>query len=114
MAGPAPSPDPAPAAVPAVGRDVAGYVSNMPRLPVKAAPLALLAQAAMVARDHWNDLSPKDRAELTRLLRATGGRPGNLTTGEKADLKRLVGRLDLPGLGRNLAPLAQKHGRRRR
>lgn len=86
----------------------------MPRLPVKAAPIALLAQAAMVARDHWNEVSPRDRAELTRLLRASRGRPANLTARERADLRRLVGRLDLPGLGRDLAPLAAKQRRRRR
>ncbi len=86
----------------------------MPKLPVKVAPLMLAAQAAMAAREHWSVLEPAERAELARILRTSSGRPANLTAREKAELRRLVGKLDLPGLGRDLVPLASKHRGRRR
>ena len=84
----------------------------MPKLPIKGTPWLLVIQAAMAARDHWGVLTPGERAELTRLLRTTKGRPSNLSAQEKATLRRLVGKLDLAGLGKDLLPLAG--GRRRR
>lgn len=86
----------------------------MPKLPIKGAPWLLVIQAAMAARDHWGVLTPDERTELARLLRVTRGRPSNLTVKEKSELRRLVGKLDLPGLGKDLVPLASKRGRRRR
>lgn len=85
----------------------------MPKIPIKGAPWLLVIQAAMAAREHWGVLTPAERADLTRLLRTTKGRPANLTAQEKAELRRLVGRLDLPGLGRDLLPIASKRKRRR-
>ena len=84
----------------------------MPRLPIKGAPWVLVVQAAMAAHEHWGKLSTAERTELAQLLRATRGRPSNLRAHEKAQLRRLVGKLDLPGLGRNLAPIAAKRRRR--
>ena len=86
----------------------------MAKIPVKGAPWLLIAQASLTARDHWGKLPPSERTELARLIRTARGRPSNLTAHEKSELKPLVGKLDLPGLGRNLVPLATKHGHRRR
>ena len=84
----------------------------MARLPIKGAPWLLVIHCALAARDHWGALEPADRAELARLLRTTRGRPSNLTVREKSELRRLVGKLDLPGLGKDLMPLATKRRRR--
>ena len=86
----------------------------MPKLPIRGTPWLLVIQAAMAARDHWGVLTPAERTDLARLLRTTRGRPSNLTAHEKAELRRLVGRLDLPGLGKDLLPFASKHRRGRR
>ncbi|MCW3011133.1 MAG: hypothetical protein JWO90_1537 [Solirubrobacterales bacterium] len=85
----------------------------MPKLPIRGTPWLLVIQAALAARDHWSVLTPEERTDLARLLRATRGRPSNLTAREKAELRRLVGRLDLPGLGKDLLPLARKKRGRR-
>jgi hypothetical protein len=69
---------------------------------------AVVFDAVVVARDHWNKLTPGERAHLTSLLRKSHGRPGNLTPGERRDVRRLAAKLDLPTLGRNLAPVARR------
>jgi hypothetical protein len=77
---------------------------------VKALPWAILLQAALVIGKRWRALSEKDRARLARLLRDTGGRPGNLRPKERRELRKLAGKLDLKGASRELLGLA---GRRR-
>jgi hypothetical protein len=69
---------------------------------------AVLFEALVVARDHWEKLTPGERAHLTALLRKSRARPGNLTPAERRDVRRLAGKLDLPSLGRNLAPVARR------
>ena len=86
----------------------------MAKIPIKGAPWLVIIQAAMAAREHWGVLTPAERSDLARLLRTTRGRSSNLTAHEKAELRRLVGRLDLPGLGKDLVPIASKRRRRRR
>lgn len=84
----------------------------MVRLPLRGAPWVLVLQAALAAREHWGVLKPAERADLARLLRTARGRPANLSANEKAELRRLVVKLDLPGLGRDLMPLAAKRRKR--
>lgn len=88
------------------------YVRVMAKIPIKAVPWLLMMQAALTAREHWDVLTAAERTALTRLLRTAKGRPSNLTTRERAELRRLVGRLDLPGLGKDLMPLAAKSRRK--
>ena len=70
----------------------------------------------MVIGKRWTALSQKERERLTRLVRASGGRPGNLSTGERKELRKLVDKLDLKGAGRELLPLlrGRRRGRKRR
>ncbi len=68
-------------------------------------PWLLAAQAAMVLRGRWSTLEPRDRAELTRIMRTFKGRPGNLTAHDKQELRRLVKLLDLRGAGKVLLPM---------
>jgi hypothetical protein len=78
----------------------------MPRLPGrKAVPWVLMLEAAMIMRTHWSYLDSNDRRELTRIVRKSGGRPGNLTRNERSELARIVRRLDLISAGRKLMPL---------
>ncbi|MCW3069461.1 MAG: hypothetical protein JWL67_2086 [Solirubrobacterales bacterium] len=80
---------------------------------LRALPWAGLAQAGLAAGRRWRALSPKDRANLTRLVRDSRGKAGNLSSKERKELGKLVRKLDLKGLGRDvLAPL--RGGRRKR
>lgn len=80
-------------------------------MPLKGVSWMLVIQAALAARDHWGILTPSERTQLTRLLRQTRGRPANLSAREKQELRDLVGRLDLAGLGREMMPGGGKHRR---
>lgn len=88
----------------------------MPPLPVRRAiPWAVLLELVVVARDHWQKLTPGERAHLSALIKKSRGRPGNLTRRERADVRRLAVKLDLPALGRSVAPVASGlRGRTRR
>jgi hypothetical protein len=81
----------------------------VPRLPARrAVPWAVLLELVIVARDHWEKLTPGERAHLAALVRKSRGRPGNLTPSERRDVRRLAAKLDVPALGRNLAPVARR------
>jgi hypothetical protein len=79
---------------------------------LKALPWAALLRAGVVVGKRWRSLSEKERSRLTRLLRDSGGRLGNLSAKERRELRKLAGKLDLKGMGRELLPLAR--GRRAR
>ena len=81
----------------------------MARLPARrAVPWAVLLELMVVARDHWQKLTPGERAHLAALVRKSRARPGNLTASERREVRRLAAKLDLPTLGRNLAPVARR------
>lgn len=83
--------------------------SAVPRLPARRAiPWAVLLEVMVLTREHWERLTPGERAHLTALLRKSRARPGNLTPAERRDVRRLAAKLDLPALGRNLAPVARR------
>jgi hypothetical protein len=87
--------------------------SKLDRL--RAVPWVAVAQAGIVISRRWRSLSAKERARLSQLARTSGGRPGNLSSKERAELRALVSKLDLRGIGRELLPLARRRrGRRRR
>ena len=83
-----------------------GVVPRSPAL--RAVKWAVLFDALVVAREHWDKLTPGERAHLAALLRKSRARPGNLTPAERRDVRRLAAKLDLPTLGRNLAPVARR------
>ncbi len=80
---------------------------------VKSVPWLLLLQAAVVLGKRWSALSAKDRARLTRLVRQSRGRAGNLSVRERLELRRLGRKLDVQGASRELLPLIRP-GRKRR
>jgi hypothetical protein len=71
-------------------------MANIPRLParVQRVPwqvvLTLGLQIAREGRQRWDRLSQREQRELTRIVRKSGGRPGNLSAGERAELRRIV------------------------
>jgi hypothetical protein len=81
----------------------------------KKLPWAALVQAGMVVRSRWKSLSEKDRTRLVRLLRESRGRLSNLSAKERDELRRLAGKADLKGIGRDLLALrGGRRGRKRR
>ena len=70
----------------------------------KAVPWLLLLEAATTLRTHWGRLDDRDRHELARIVKKSGGRPNNLTKNERSELVRIVRRLDLITAGRKLMP----------
>jgi hypothetical protein len=84
----------------------------MPSLiPRRALSVALALELATTARTHWNMLTPGERAHLGDLVKKSKGRPQNLTPRDRKDLRRLVGKLDLPMLGRSLVTARTRHRR---
>jgi hypothetical protein len=77
-----------------------------------------MLQGAVVIGRRWRSLSAKDRVRLTRLARDSRGRLSNLSTKERAELRWLVGKLELRAVARELLPLVRRargrRGRRRR
>lgn len=69
---------------------------------------ALLGQAAIVLRDHWQQVPAHDRARLAELLKASKGRPANLTPKQRDELTAILRRFDVMKLGRDLAPIATR------
>jgi hypothetical protein len=81
---------------------------------LQAVPWVAVAQAGVVVTRHWRALSAKDRVRLAQLARKSRGRPGSLSLKERLELRRLVGKLDLKGMGRELLPLTRRRRGRRR
>jgi hypothetical protein len=80
-------------------------------------PLAELLQGSIAAVSRWIRLSAKERARLLDLLVESKGVVTRLTPKERKELRRLLGKLDLGGLSRELSGLTRdwrKRGARAR
>jgi hypothetical protein len=80
---------------------------------VKTLPWAVLLQGGVVLNKRWRVLSAKDRGRISELIRRSRGVPGNLSMKERAELKRLLGKLDVKAAGRDLLSLAGSRRKRR-
>jgi hypothetical protein len=89
-------------------------MSKLKLLRMKALPWTLLLQGATVTGKRWRSLSANDRARLARLTRDSRGRLGNLSAKERRELRKLVEKLDLKGIGRELLPLTRGGRKRKR
>jgi hypothetical protein len=81
---------------------------------MRALPWVAIAQGTMVLARRWRALSAKDRARLGRLVRSSAGRPSNLDAKERAQLRAILAKLDLAGVGRELSTLPRRRRRARR
>jgi hypothetical protein len=71
-------------------------------------------QAALATRRHLQNLSPDERRRLAAIVRKSKGRPSNVTQRERDELRRIVSKLELGRLGRDVAGMATGARRRRR
>jgi hypothetical protein len=93
---------------------VSGRMQRVARL--RALPWAVLLRAGALIGERWTSLSESERARIKRLVSGSRGRPGNLSSKERAELRKLIGKLDLGGVGRELVPMlrGRRGGRRGR
>jgi hypothetical protein len=83
----------------------------MPRVPARRGSpvdLRVLLELTALLQRHWGRLTPGEREHVAALLRKSRGRPGALTKAERADVRRLVGKLDVAAFGRDVRPLARR------
>jgi hypothetical protein len=78
---------------------VKGYEATMPRL--RALQWMVLLDIAMVARAHWSRLETAERRRLTEIARK--GR--HMNARDRADLGRIVRKLEVLEAGRELMPM---------
>jgi hypothetical protein len=83
-------------------------VSGLRLARLRALPWAVLLEAGVVVGRRWNALSGRERRRLGELLLASRGRVANLSVRERAELRRLANKLDLPAAGRELLPFANR------
>ena len=81
---------------------------------LRALPWAALLQGALVVGRRWKELSAKDRERIKELLAESGGRVNRLSDKQRKELRKLAGKLDLKGMGRELIALRRGRGRKRR
>jgi hypothetical protein len=67
----------------------------------------LILQIGVVVGERISKLSEKDRTRLAQLLRESRGWPGSLGSKDRAELGKLLGKLDVTGMGREVVPLVQ-------
>lgn len=80
---------------------------------VRALPWVALLQAGALAHKRWHTLSRKDRERVTTLLRRSHGRLSNLSTRERMELRKLLGKVDLRASARDLITLTSSHRKSR-
>jgi hypothetical protein len=81
---------------------------------LKALPWAVLLRGGALAHKRWRSLSAKDRGRIADLIRRSRGAPRNLSARERAELKKLIGKLDVKAAGRDLLSLLAVSRKRRK
>jgi hypothetical protein len=64
----------------------------------------MVLEAGKVAHEHWNNLTPTERSKLGSLVKKSKGRLSNLSVRERAELRRLANKLDLPEAAKKMVP----------
>jgi hypothetical protein len=74
--------------------------------------ILLVAEVALLAKRHLDNLGPGEAGELRRLLVKSKGRPGNLSARERSRIKELATKLEPGAFAKSAA--ATSVGRRKR
>jgi hypothetical protein len=74
--------------------------------------LIAIAEVALVAKHHLENLDKGEGTELRGLIAKSKGRPGNLTKSERTRLGTLVKKLDPAAFARNAAKTAVPLGKK--
>lgn len=81
---------------------------------VRAMPWLLVFELAVTLRKHWKRLAPSDRRRLAELIRKSQGVPTRLSASERADVRRLVAKLEPAVLARSVVPIGRRAAKGRR
>lgn len=78
-------------------------------------PWLIVFELAVTLRKHWKRLAPDDRKQLAELIRKSQGVPTRLSPSERADVRRLVAKLEPAAIARSVVPIGRRvaKGRRR-
>lgn len=83
------------------------------RLPL--ARLVILAELALLAKDHLDRLTPAERRRLIVLVRDAKGRPSNLPARQRSELEKLIAKVEPKAFAtqavQKFSPLAKKKRR---
>jgi hypothetical protein len=82
---------PSPLATAAAAR-IARRIPYLKRLPILR--LLVLGELILLAKDHYEKLSPRERRRLVKLLREGNGRPSNLSSRQRDELAALVAKAE--------------------
>jgi len=77
-------------------------------------PWLIVFELAMTLRRHWKRLPPDERRQLTELIRKSQGVPTRLSVSERADVRRLVAKLEPAVIVRSVVPVGRRATRARR
>jgi hypothetical protein len=72
----------------------------------------MVLEAATVFNSHWRNLKESDRRRVAELVRKSKGNPRALSQRERDELRKIAGRLDVPGMARDVLPFGRR-GRKR-
>ena len=82
---------------------------------LRALPWRLILEVATIVVTRFrDDLQPGDRRRLTALVRKSKGNPRRLTEKERHEVVKILRRVDLSRLGRDVAGVVTVRGARRR
>ncbi|MDP2711788.1 MAG: hypothetical protein Q8O56_11270 [Solirubrobacteraceae bacterium] len=80
----------------------------LPIMRVRAMPWLMVLQLAITLRRHWKYLEPAERARLATLVKRSQGRPNRLDASERADVRRLVAKLEPMQIARSVMPVGRR------
>jgi hypothetical protein len=85
---------------------------GLKRLPL--ARLVLLAEVALLAKTHYEMLTPTERRRLVTLIRDARGMPRNLSERDQRELRKLVAKVEPKAFATEAVQKFTPLGRRRR
>ena len=85
-----------------------GYEAGMPRL--RAIQWMVLLDIAIVARERWTRLDASERRRLAEIAR----HGTHMSKRDRAELRRIVDKLELVDAGRQVLPIVGRRGKRGR
>lgn len=80
---------------------------------VRTMPWVMVFELAMTLRRHWRLLDAADRARLAELLKKSQGTPTRLSPKERAEVRRLVAKLEPAQIARSVVPIGRRARARR-
>ena len=85
---------------------LAGSTATRGKWVARGAWLLALAEVVLLVKDHLDRLDADERRRLVEIVRSSRGLPSNLTRREKAELKRMIDKIEPNELVKGVAAAA--------